>query len=915
MAVSVTKAGPYFTSGEIKWSEFRSKFKEKSSGPVSASELFRDVRLAERDPIVPDSTENTSIPVDSYPNGTFSGNSNNWKASLMRNSIKRYTANQSGDNKFLDLGLKSGSDGIDWDGQNDLDTVGKTTGNYTRNVQKIINITGRAFSDDTGTNGLTGDGGTGKEKKPAAKLVLPDPLKALNVRLYVTGGIYGSAGRSGFYNYASQPDKTLSDPGKDGGPALTIRHMGSESRTYIYNQGGEIFGGGGGGEQGQMGAWPTQAGICQPASSTSCSTSYYLGGYNEGCHGSGTGGCPSGGSVYASLHIATLPCPPGTHDDPSAGYGSISADYCRVINCTTYTPSPCSSTTPEQGLGGAGGEGAGWGYRQAISGGKQTRTLGQPGRSENIYAKCVDCAQGQSPSGATNSTPGGKGGDGGDYGQPGGNTLGKSPVATGLAQGEGGGKGGAAICGKYFKTPIFGSTGSANVKGSVGLECDGSEGTPDPVPDMPTITASHAEHIRFNYPAIDNTNKQTLNVTSAYNSSGFAQGPVRCKLYFWWKEIFNIGSYGVEKIEIKKSDGTLVWSVEVDKSKQRGNNLVNGDLPITEFEEGIYDVIYTGLSFFNQPSSGANWLINDRIMEYGQKLRFFDDTQNLTSQNSELVIAPADATFDSGDGKTTRWIESYNSQTMGNKLEDGSWEYIAIQQYWSQFMRDYAMWGSNDPGTQDGTDQDYTTTWLWNIPDVSKEGEYTFEIESDNLAEWTIDGVSKGKTTDYDSHYPANDAVSKMGKWVDTQTGTSYTDGTPYKQSFAVGNHTISIKVTNKAFPPGGNDPENWQYNPAGVAFRVTFGGQEVFNSTDVVMSEGTTYGRSSISWVATNVDTSASSSDSIFGTDTPMDASFNVTKTLQGTTPIAPTSGSTVYKLYAKNDAGTSNPVVINIK
>ena len=72
------------------------------------------------------------------------------------------------------------------------------------------------------------------------------------------------------------------------------------------------------------------------------------------------------------------------------------------LYCTTYTPSPCSSTTPEQGLGGAGGEGAGWGYRQAISGGKQTRTLGQPGRSENIYAECQACAQGQSPSGGLN---------------------------------------------------------------------------------------------------------------------------------------------------------------------------------------------------------------------------------------------------------------------------------------------------------------------------------------------------------------------------------------------------------------------------------------------------------------------------------------------------------------------------------
>ena len=176
MSISVTKAGPYFTSGEIKWSQLRSNFKETSSGSISASELFRNSRKEERNPVVPDSTENTSIPEDTYANGTFDGVGTDWKASLMRNSIKRYTANQSGNDKFLDMGLKSGSDGIDWDGNNNLDASGATTGNYQRNVQKIINITGQAYSDDTGTNGLTGDGGVGSGKKPGAKLVLPSPL-------------------------------------------------------------------------------------------------------------------------------------------------------------------------------------------------------------------------------------------------------------------------------------------------------------------------------------------------------------------------------------------------------------------------------------------------------------------------------------------------------------------------------------------------------------------------------------------------------------------------------------------------------------------------------------------------------------------------------------------------------------------
>ena len=89
MSVSVVKSGPYFTgSGPIKWSDLRTYFKETSTGTISASELFVDTRLAVRDPIVPDSTENTSIPTDGYPGGVFSETSNNWKASLMRDSIK-----------------------------------------------------------------------------------------------------------------------------------------------------------------------------------------------------------------------------------------------------------------------------------------------------------------------------------------------------------------------------------------------------------------------------------------------------------------------------------------------------------------------------------------------------------------------------------------------------------------------------------------------------------------------------------------------------------------------------------------------------------------------------------------------------------------------------------------------------------
>ncbi len=45
MGISVTKTGPYFASGEIKFSQLRTNFKETSSGEISASELFRNLNL------------------------------------------------------------------------------------------------------------------------------------------------------------------------------------------------------------------------------------------------------------------------------------------------------------------------------------------------------------------------------------------------------------------------------------------------------------------------------------------------------------------------------------------------------------------------------------------------------------------------------------------------------------------------------------------------------------------------------------------------------------------------------------------------------------------------------------------------------------------------------------------------------
>ena len=93
MAVSITKAGPYYASGAITFSSLRTTFRAQNidgtfnsdSLPIKASELKRITNQAVSNPTVPDATENSNIATD-Y----------NLKLSQFRNSVKYYTLTQSG---------------------------------------------------------------------------------------------------------------------------------------------------------------------------------------------------------------------------------------------------------------------------------------------------------------------------------------------------------------------------------------------------------------------------------------------------------------------------------------------------------------------------------------------------------------------------------------------------------------------------------------------------------------------------------------------------------------------------------------------------------------------------------------------------------------------------------------------------
>ena len=678
----------------------------------------------------------------------FSGTGTNWKTSQFRNSIKRYKATQSGTDQFLDMGLKSGSGGIDWDGTSNLDVSG-VGGNYQRNVQKIIDITGICYSDDTGTNGAVGGGGRGNAKKAAAKIVLANPLKVINARIHIKSGagIYGAGGLGGYFPDGHSPELDC-DPGKDGGPGLSVSHEGIESPTYIHMDGGNLYGGGGGGEQGQQGAWPVATGLCDPGGyyesyggETTCTTGGgYVAGYDEGCHGSGSGGSCGPGEISASLYIASFPCPDGS------GYGTISATFCYTQTCVT-TPSGSNyvsygptypTTLPEQGRGGRGGDGAGgasgYGYYQP-------RTDGQSGTAD-VKASC---SNGAVPRNMRNSDYGGEGSNGGNWGAVGGSNLGVSPAATGLTQGQGGGRGGSSICGKYYLLQPGYDT-APYIYGPTKLQCDGTESPEIPVGNLPSVTVNPTSYVRFNYGELDGTATQTLNVT------GTIQVEIQRQIMERLDGGSNSGSidgWGVRGIRIKRPDGSILWENIINNKRQ--SEYPNGftapeSSPQTPFyqstglitlTQGVYPVEFIELNAANKAgtdSNGFDYLLAGRILEMGQKLIFRDGSDIDRNQVIRLKSA----------GTSNQWVRSYDSNKHDTLKADGTYEFVAMHYYWSQFMRDHAVWENNDdPKTQNGSEPSFENAWSFN-PGVDRstshpDGGLRLRAQSDNDCQFFMD--------------------------------------------------------------------------------------------------------------------------------------------------------------------------------
>lgn len=354
MTYSVSTAGPYFTSGEIRFSALRDTFRGTGT-QIRASELLRRTTLGveQTDPVVPDATENTSI-----------ATSTNWATSQFRNSIKYYNITQSGTNENVIV------QNLTWN-----DNLNKT-------IRKVLYITGTIGATLSSTDALT----LGAD--------------SYNLTMSISGSIYGYGGAGGSNGAGGSQacgvwpgaNSGLGANGAAGTDAITI----SSSGRVIINieSNGKVFGGGGGGSGGR-GGFNGQDSVC------AYYTYYYTGyacGSVPGCGSDDQityengGGCNCSTSGKGSK--ATTTC-----------YNSLYRSYCR----RTIYYEVCG------GAGGAGGDGAaGRGYNNlsnSLSGaggsGGQDRSCPDP----NIgYA-----AGGVGNTGGTGER-GGNGGDWGESG-------------------------------------------------------------------------------------------------------------------------------------------------------------------------------------------------------------------------------------------------------------------------------------------------------------------------------------------------------------------------------------------------------------------------------------------------------------------------------------------------------------------
>ena len=262
MAATVTKAGPYYSSGQIKFSDLRRDFRANvrkttsggsettdsglNSGSISASELLRNTSTSETSPVVPDCTENRQ----SGPSNTgITDSQSNWKVSHFRNSIKYYYIAQSETDTNFDIDAQT------WNT------------NLNKNIVKFMFVDGTCGSNTT--------------LSPAAE----HNATAYNLTIDVYGNILGCGGGGG-----GTGGNAPAISGEAGGDALSMLSSGGNNISVLVRSGAKIYGGGGGGEKGATGATGGGGKCVNTTTQSGCGSAPGCpGGYSQ--TGEGSGGC------------------------------------------------------------------------------------------------------------------------------------------------------------------------------------------------------------------------------------------------------------------------------------------------------------------------------------------------------------------------------------------------------------------------------------------------------------------------------------------------------------------------------------------------------------------------------------------------------------------------------------------------
>jgi hypothetical protein len=371
MSVLLSIEGPYFTgSGPIKFSDIKNTF----GGGNNFGSYKRNTSSDATNPIVPDATENANISDDK-----------NLRFGAFRNSVKSYTATQSGIDENTSTSTWPGFRmGYYFDTDQGVNGPAGTgiqwNGNLNKNIKKTVNITGTCGSKTT--------------TRPAAQI---DAGTVYNLTINVSGSILGAGG-----------DGSSSGGGGNGGPALRVRSTDGKNITVNISQGAQVYGGGGGGGKGADGG-EGEGGTCD--TSGYVTTNYTYIGYSF----FGTR-CTSDNPI---AHLAQY-CPLGYYiaydflGNCAKGNGPSWEMYCGYLatgSRTDWVESSVPVSGAPGGTGGAGGNGQGHNHpRTDGSGG----TSGTPG----------GC-----PTYGSSGDPGKAGGNGGDWGKDASDNTGQAGFA------------------------------------------------------------------------------------------------------------------------------------------------------------------------------------------------------------------------------------------------------------------------------------------------------------------------------------------------------------------------------------------------------------------------------------------------------------------------------------------------------